>query len=168
MTLTRQSRGLDEFLNSCSSLSKHRYTYLTAFACISAFSPVSYNISTLCVDLVASPVLPWPGLTAVHKAYDIVPTQTAEEWRSESLNTGTLAIDLRFSVWNQWAGVFAAFVTFVFFGLGTEARARYVEAFWRIVGVVGVKRRRAKPRADVTVALAFASGSASGAGPDVQ
>ena len=141
----KQRKELNEFLDSgrADSVNRNSYFRIMALGCIDALFTLPLNIIDVVLNSLDFPVDFWPGWTAVHADFGMIGQYSTADWKSGGF-WSVFAVR-----WDEWINVLFAVVFFALFGLTGEARARYKAAFWKVVGLTGL-RPRAAPKSELS------------------
>ncbi|KAF9235545.1 pheromone receptor [Melanogaster broomeanus] len=104
-----------------------RLVALGILSTLFVFVPTSISIVVVATT---SPVLPWPGWSAIHLSNNLIVPVPAQQWKSN--NSEAIDVELR-----RWTTVFLAFILFGLLGFTEDAKKtyrQYAQPFARYFG----------------------------------
>ena len=133
ISFVRRHAQFSQFLSANSSLTAGRYFRLMALACTEMLCTTPLAVFSIILNATGAPVVPWVSWEDTHYDFDRVGQVPAVIWRSNHL----LVIGYTLT---KWSSVFCAFIFFIFFGFGAEARKHYSSAFSKLLLVCRLKK----------------------------
>lgn len=131
----RRHRELNEFLASCTSISRGAYVRAMALGCLDALVTLPIVILNIVLAVLESmtPFVFYPGWSELHSNWTPLITPKSE-WAPDFW--GVFAIK-----WNEWISPFFALIFILLFGFTEEARSKYCSFFWFVVKPFGLEPR---------------------------
>lgn len=123
-----QRRAQFNTIVSGASITPNRYLRLIALACIELVCTIPISAFSMYLNTNGIPLEPYISWDNVHYGFEFVGQYPAEVWRAKS--DGGTSVELM-----QWLYPVCAFLFFVLFGCGEEARRKYMVAFRRAFGL---------------------------------
>ena len=133
LSFVRRQAQFSQFLSAQSSLTASRYFRLMALACTEILCTTPLAVFSIVINATAAPVAPWVSWDETHYDFGRVGQVPAVIWRRNHLIVAGLSL-------SKWSSVFCAFIFFIFFGFGAEARKHYSSAFTKLLLVFGPKK----------------------------
>ena len=130
--ICRQAQ-LSQLMPANLTLTPSRYFRLMALACTELLCTTPLALFSITLNATAVPVAPWVSWEDTHYNFSRVGQIPAVLWRRSDLLV--LAYGL-----TKWSSVLCAFVFFIFFGLGVEARKYYYGVFAKLLLVCHLKK----------------------------
>nr|AIX99561.1 pheromone receptor [Agrocybe salicacicola] len=128
----------NQLITSNPSMSVSRYLRLVLLAIIDMMCTVPLGVYTIWIGNQGVGLAQWISWEDTHFNFSRVALVPALIWRSD--RSFTTSVEL-----TRWLPVLCAFLFFALFGFASEAQRCYKIAFWRVMGVFGVKPAPATP-----------------------
>ena len=126
----RRRLEFTQFLSTHSSLSMSRYIRLMMLALSEMMCTVPISIYSTYISNKGVPLQPWVSWADTHYDFSYVGQVPAVVWRSDP--NYRIAVEL-----TRWLFPASAFLFFLLFGFGAEARKNYCATFLRVVKCLG-------------------------------